>query len=185
VKAISLDTGVLILLLDGKPGSADVETIFCWHRNKKIALYVSNRVFDHDTAKMDALQVKTLRELFEKYRVPVEGAVFRSSFSRLSGKDLLSGGVSLRTQEEMARFVSIVGCDPAVLPPSSVGKRLSNKLGDYDSLRDHYASGRDVFITLDTKDYLSTQRRQRYVQELGLVVLDPSEFVAMNRVFDA
>ena len=103
--------------------------------------------------------------------------LFRLGFSRLDGLDKLSGGFTTRNPEEMANFSKIVGKDPTNLPKSSIGNRLSNKIGDYDALRDHYADKREVFITLDTKDYLHITKRAIYFECLGLKIMSPSEFL--------
>jgi len=172
----TLDTGVLILVLDGKPGANDVLKLLQWHREGKLELHVSNRVFEHDTRKMRATQIDELRKLLEEFDIPVEGAAFRFNFSLLSGGDALDGGASVRTSEEMAHFTKLVGKDPAEEYASS--KTLSNKFGDYDSLKDHFASGRDVFVTIDEKHYLDVHRRERYVEQLGLLILSPAKLVA-------
>lgn len=176
MKTATLDTGVLILALDDKPGANDVREMLRWHREESLRLYVSNRVFEHDTRRMRAAQVEALHMLLTEFNVDIISATFRFGFSYLSGGDNLSGGPSMRTPKEMERFRKLVGKDPAEEYPSS--KTLSNKLGDYDSLKDHFASGRNFFVTVDTNHYLDVQRRARYAEQLGLLILSPSEFVA-------
>lgn len=178
MKRATLDTGVLILVLDGKPGANDVRKLLQWHRDGRLGLHVSNRVFEHDTRRMHTTQVDALRALLEEFDVAIEGASFRFDFSLLSGGDILDGRPSVRTSEEMAHFTKLVGKDPAEEYASS--KTLSNKFGDYDSLKDHFASGRDVFVTIDEKHYLDVHRRERYAEHLGLVILSPAELVAQN-----
>lgn len=178
MKTATLDTGVLILALDDRPGANEVREMLQWHRDGKLGLHVSNRVFEHDTRRMRAAQVDALRTLLEEFDVAIEGAAFRYDFSLLSGGDILSGGPSMRTLEEMARFTKLVGKDPA--EEYAASKTLSNKLGDYDSLKGHFASGRNVFVTVDKKHYLDVHRRERYAEQLGLVILSPAEFVAQN-----
>ena len=178
MKTATLDTGVLILALDDKPGANDTWVLLQWHRDGRLELHVSNRVFEHDTRRMDSAQVDALRALLGEFDVAIKGAAFRSDFSLLSGGDFLSGGPSVRTSEEMARFTKLVGKDPAEEYASS--KSLSNKLGDYDALKEHFASGRNVFITTDKKHYLDVNRRPRYAEQLGLVILTPAEFVTQS-----
>jgi len=178
MKKVTMDTGVLINILDAKPGAQDVQELLRWHKEGKIEIYVSNRVFEHDTRKMLQAQVQELQTLLKEYNISIEGAPFRLNFSLLSSRDLLSGGPSIRTPEEMKKFINLVGKDPSGQFASS--KTLSNKLGDYDSLKDHFASGRDVFLTLDKKHYLDVHKRKRYEEQLGLVILSPTEFLEKN-----
>jgi hypothetical protein len=47
-------------------------------------------------------------------------------------------------------------------------------------LHTHFAGGNDVFVTLDTKDYLHVTKRSAYSARLNLVVMSPAEFVAVH-----
>lgn len=164
MKKVTLDTGSFLVVLDSKPEAQIVLEILSWHKSKKIEVYVSNRIFDHDTTRMREDQVDSLSNLIESHKISVEGPVFRSSFSISDGRDLLSGGPSLSTPEEIRHFKKLVGVDPAVQHHSS--STLSNKLGDYDSLKDHYCAKRDVFVTMDKKHYLAAEMRPKYAQQL-------------------
>ncbi|MES2040064.1 MAG: hypothetical protein V4495_19790 [Pseudomonadota bacterium] len=179
MKHVTVDTAVLITLIDDKPGASVIRELFKWHKDGKINLFVSNRVFEHDTSKMRAAQVDELRALLSNHNVEIESSGFRTDFSLLSGGDLLNGGSSTRTSEEMSSFTKLVGKDPTEEYPSS--KTISRKLGDYDSLTDHFATNKDVFLTLDTKHYLAMALRQKYQEELGLIILSPEEFLANCR----
>lgn len=178
MKIVTLDTGILINLIDGNPGAIEVRELLKWHKDRKIKLFVSNRVFEHDTSKMRTVQVDELRALLNEHAVEIEGASFRVDFSLLSGGDLLSGGPSGRTIDEMSSFTRLVGINPNEEYPTS--ETISNKFGDYDSLRDHFATKKDAFLTLDKRHYLAAQRRQKYEKELGLVILSPAEFLAKH-----
>ena len=178
MKTVTLDTVCLLKVLDNSPESEALFEILSWHKLEKIKLYVSNRIFDHDTSKMRAEQIEDLNRLIESYKITVEGSVFRSSFSMSDGRDLLSGGPSLRTSKEIHNFKKLVGEDPAIKYP--LNATLSNKLGDYDSLKDHFCAKRDVFVTLDKKHYLATEMRPKYAQQLGLIILSPLEFIEQN-----
>lgn len=175
MKHVTVDTAVLITLIDDKPGASVVRELLKRHKDGKINLFVSNRVFEHDTRKMRVAQVEKLRALLSDHNVEIESSGFRTDFSLLSGGDVLSGGSSERTSEEMFSFTKLVGKDPIEEYPAS--KTISRKLGDYDSLRDHFATKKDVFLTLDTKHYLATELRQKYQKDLGLVILSPAEFL--------
>lgn len=178
---VTLDTCLLITFLDKKQGANLVDTILKLHLGKKIKVFVSNRIFEPDT-----VENKHRQEQFEKllrdFQIEVEGSIFRFDLSSYDGGDVLSGGPSLRSEEEIELFTKIVGSDPTFLHKDSLGKRLSNKLGDYDALMDHYCSKRDVFITLDTKDYLHKNKRSIYEDKLGLIIKSPEEFITEYKI---
>jgi hypothetical protein len=149
-----------------------------WHRAGGVRLFASSRVFDPDTDRMHPEQRTQLRALFEGHHVEVVGTVFRLGVSRLGGPDLFSGPPTARSPEELRRFIEVVGADPATLSPSAIGATFARKVGDYDALHTHFGSGNEVFVTLDTKDYLRISRRPLYAAELGLIVQSPAELVA-------
>lgn len=144
----------------------------------KVVLFASNRVFEHDIFNMSQDSQRKLHELIRQYKIKNNASVFRLNFSLLDGGDHLDGELSIRTPQEMGKFNKLVGKDP--IEEFQGNKTLLNKLGDYDSLKDHYASGRDVFVTLDTKHYLAVNMRDKYARELGLVVQSPEDFLAGN-----
>jgi hypothetical protein len=172
---LTVDTGLLIQLIDNKLGADDVRKIFDLHEKGAVQLYVSNRIFEHDTTKMSEPQLAQIKDLIQHAKVIVDGAVFRSGFSLLSGGDLLSGGVSHRSQKELEKFGKLVGKDP--VGEYLASSTISNKLGDYDALRDHFTSGRNIFLTADEKHYFATAQRQKYRKELGLIIQSPAEFL--------
>ena len=175
MRTLTLDTCVWIKLIDGADEADAVGRLLDLHSQEAVEVVVSNRLYEHDTSKMDLAQITQLKSIFEERQIKIQGSGFRNCFSLLSGGDLLSGGPTIRTPAEMHKFNAIVGKDPIITHPQ--GPKLSNKFGDYDSLKDHYAVGRDVFITYDTKHYLSERFRDRYRSELGLIIMSPEHFL--------
>lgn len=173
----TIDTNCLILVIDRKSGYENIEKILNWHRIGKIIIYISNRVFEPDIIKMDFIQQEMISKLLIDYRIDVKGSICRHDISKLDGGDLLDGGFTRRNNEEMKKFRSIVGNDPTLLQKRKIGGKLSNKIGDYDSLLDHFCRENDVFITLDTKDIFHNDRRKKYEEELNLVIKSPEEFI--------
>jgi hypothetical protein len=133
-----------------------------------------------DSCVMDPHQRSHPRSILETNAIEIAGAAFRLGVSRLGGPDVLRGPRATRSPEEWKRFVEIVGSDPSTLSPSSVGKAMKRKIGDYDALHRHFGTGHDVFITLDTKDYLHISRRSLYKAQLNLIIQSPSEFVSAH-----
>jgi hypothetical protein len=175
---VTLDTCLLISLLDRKDGFQNTIKLLEWHKDKKIEASVSNRLFEPDIVGMDKDQQEDLINILSKYAIVVKGNTLRLDISTLGGKDLLSGPISLRSEDEMSKFKGIVGDDPSSLPSENVGRRLPNKIGDYDSLFEHFCNKRDIFITSDKKDYFHTNKRKDYSAKLGLIIKSPLEFIS-------
>jgi|SRR5271157_1097619 len=174
---VTIDTCVWIEFIDNNTRAQEVAQILEWHVQGLIQVVVSNRVFDPDV--QSAENRRALTKLFSQHRIQIVPSAFRWGFSRLSCGDVLNGLATLRSGSELEKFAKLVGREPATLPKQNIGAKLSNKIGDYDSLRDHYRSGRDVFVTLDRRDYFAVSKREKYKRELGLIVQDPSEFIAL------
>lgn len=173
----TIDTAPLLDLVDRKGSFVYVEQIVEWHRVGHIELFASSRLLNPDTWKMNPKQKADLRRLLAEHGITIASSSFRLGISPLGGSDVLGGTEGGRSPEEMKRFEKIVGPDPASLPPDSVGRGMQRKIGDYDALPDHFASKRDVFVTLDKHDYFHTNRRPRYERELGLMIRSPQELV--------
>ena len=192
---VTLDTGVLLDLLDEKGSFHFVKQMIKWHQEGYIELLASSRVFDHDTTgqkilkrrgskfqtgkKMSPERQDRFQQLVRDHGITIVHSPWRSRISHLNGRDVLDGLTIKRSPEEMDHFYNIVASDgdPADLHPSKVGNRLENKIGDFDALRNHFAFKRDVFVTLDRSDYLDTEKRDQYEKELGLTIQSPEEFV--------
>jgi hypothetical protein len=177
---VTIDTGPWLDLLDRRGCVAEMEQILSWYKSGTVRVFASSRVFDPDTDAMYSHQRSALRSLLDDHAIEIAGAPFRLGVSRLGGPDPLGGQPTARSPEDLKRFTEVVGPDPSTLPASAVGKAFGRKVGDYDALHAHFATGNDVFVTLDTKDYLHTSRRGKYAAQLGLIVQSPAEFVAAH-----
>lgn len=180
MEKITIDTGVLIVLLEKITGFELIEKIIDWAESEKIMAFVSNRIFEPDTKKMRSEQVSELQEILFNAKVKTIGSLFRFGFSTLDGYDVLSGRKTNRKPDELIKFREVVGQDPTKLNLASVGEKLPNKIGDYDSLFDHYCELRDYFITLDTKDYLHSMKIIEYQEKLDLKIVSPKEYVNLH-----
>ncbi|MFT5259008.1 MAG: hypothetical protein ACI9J2_001980 [Saprospiraceae bacterium] len=180
MEKLTLDTGLLIKAIEFKEGYESVLKICKWHADGKVLACVSNRLFNPDSVKMQDSQREKIRRLLEEYNIEIMGNLFRLGVSPLSGKDMMSGSSTDRTEQEINEFKSIVGIDPTQLSSRSVGSKLSNKIGDYDSLYEHFCKKRDVFLTFDGKDYFHKNHRSNYQSKLDLMILHPEEYVERN-----
>lgn len=180
---LTLDTGLLIAAIDQKPGFEDVLKICQWHSDKRVEAFVSSRLFHPDSVKMEPSQREEIRNFLHRFGIQIQGNVCRWNVSPLSGSDKLGGVGTTRSKEELQIFRSVVGDDPMQLPQSAIGNRLSNKIGDYDSLFEHFCAKGDVFLTLDKRDYFHRAKLQEYRDKLGLVIMGPDEYLRNNQQF--
>lgn len=177
---VTVDTAPWLDLLDRRGCVAEMDRMLSWHDSARVRLFASSRLFDPDTDGMRPAQRGDLRLLLEKHGVETAGASFRLGMSRLGGPDFLGGPPATCSAEDLRRFVEVVGPDPSTLPASALGKAFPRKAADYDALLTHFATGNDVFVTLDTKDYLHIAKRGTYASRLNLIVQSPTEFVAAH-----
>lgn len=127
---------------------------------------------------MDSDQLDVLQRLFKDYGIGMSTCPLRWNYSRWNGPDVFPGpATDHRPVEQIIEFRKLVP-EPTTLHKDQVGKKLWNKLGDYDALKDHYEKNRDIFVTLDKHDVFHLDKRPLYRQKLGLIILDPKEFVA-------
>lgn len=173
---VTVDTGPWIDLLN--QSGSEMERILWWHRSGYIRLFASSRVFDPDTDSMDPHQQIQLRSILRTAGVEIVGAGFRTGISRIMGPDVIESSKGVRSDDDWKRFTEIVGPDPSALPPNNIGRAMKRKVGDYDALYMHFGLGFDVFLTLDTKDYLHISRRGRYGREINLIIQAPCEFIS-------
>lgn len=172
---VTIDTCVWISLKVERIKPIIYQILKCCAK-KAVNIYVSNRFENYDSVEMDTITKKLIRETMKEYSVQKESAPFRlgsvnNSFgSRFGDRDFL---VSIKETEKEEKFVSVFGLEPMKLSTKQTGKKISNWIGDYDALKQHYLKGRDLFITLDTKIYFSDEKRLIAKNKLNLIILDP------------
>ena len=177
--SVTLDTNLFITVIQERQGHQKIRDILTAHKNGLISAGISNRLFQPDTLRMHHDTKEKLHELLSSYDIDeVIPSRFRWGISLLSGLDLMSGGHTARTAEEILAFRRISGGDPVTRPtrqPMSLDKEF-NDIGDYDALYDHFCSKRDVFLTKDQKGVFSLDKRAKYKDQLNIIVQDPEEF---------
>jgi hypothetical protein len=174
---VTIDTNAWIQWRAKKGCYPQIEQILRWQQEGKVQIYVSNRLRDPDTWDMYADQRDEILNALAKMGVQTIRSTFRLGISKLGGRDVLSGGATDRTSEEFEKFRKLVGPEPTTLKAEQVGSRMSNKIADFDALRDHFGAKFDVFLTLDKREYLDIKKRGDYFKELGLLIQSPEEFV--------
>ena len=176
---VTLDTNLLITVIQERQGHQKIRDILAANRRGVISAGISNRLFQPDTVRMDHETKEKLHELLSSYDITeVIPSRFRWGISLLSGLDLISGGHTARTAEEILAFRRISDGDPITRPtrqPKSLDKEF-NDIGDYDALYDHFCSKRDVFLTQEKGRTFSNDKRIAYKEELGLIIQDPEDF---------
>ena len=178
-KSVTIDTCVWLSVLDSKSTEASVLLDACMKLG--ITIYVSSRVNSFDTVKMRSEQQERLEELKRKYGAKITPAPFmfgsvydeKITGSTFGGVDFLG---DLNESHRDKEFTRIVGQHPTK-NPGALGSKASNHIGDYDSLRQHYLSKIDAYITSDTKVYFSEVNRRKYKDSLELIIISPEEFL--------
>jgi hypothetical protein len=176
ILTVTVDTSTWIAWRDKRDSYDSVCKMLDWHKKRLLELWNTSRVIQ-DTAKMDAHQSALLTRVFKDYAIPMSSCPLRWNYSKWNGPDVFSGSATdHRPVEQIVEFRKLIP-EPTALPKDQVGKKLWNKLGDYDALKDHYEKKRDVFVTLDKHDIFHSEKRPLYKKKLGLIILDPDEFV--------
>jgi len=174
---VTVDTSTWIAWLDKRDSYKSVDKMLDWHKNKLLELWNTSRVVQ-DTSGMDSDQLDVLQRLFKDYGIGMSACPLRWNYSRWNGPDVFPGpATDYRPIEQIIEFRKLIP-EPTSLPKNQIGNKLWNKLGDYDALKDHYEKNRDIFVALDRHDIFHVNKRPLYRQKLGLIILDPKEFVA-------
>ncbi len=175
--SVTVDHNVWIDWLDQKRSHEYVNKIVEWHKQKRLELWAVSRGEQDAKAHKSKDQWDHLLRRFKENNISVSACPARLSFSaRFGGPDVLSGLKSLRTTEELEEFYKLVP-NPIALNQAQIGDKMSNKLGDYDCLTNHFSQKRDVFLTLEKRDIFLVRKRDLYKDKLGLIILSPQEFV--------
>ena len=178
---ITVDTCVWIALESERERQLICDLLNLCDR-KCVQIYVSSRIMNFDSVKMDGPSRERLMIALKLHNVKIESAPFRfgginENFgSRFGDGDFLSSATA--DKDELA-FEDIFGKEPMQLPREELGAKVSNWIGDYDVLKQHYLNKRDIFVTLDTKVYFSEDKRRRAKEKLNLEIADPASAVAI------
>ncbi len=95
--------------------------------------------------------------------IPEHPGLFTLGTSALGGSDVLAGP-DIGTHLKQILFSKV----PTLTP---------NQQNDVEHLRQHVRTGRDIFVTLDTNDFIK-QNKQVTLTQLGIWVFTPAEAVA-------
>ena len=177
---ITVDTGPSLNVVDELGDEYEyIIKMLEWHKKGCIEIFATSRIL-LDTIKKGPSRYHQIRTVLNDINnITISPSPIRLNYSTLSGPDVLIGSVTdYRTVEEIAIFRQIVK-DPTTLNKSQVGKRLRNKIADYDVLFNHFEKGRDAFITLDKSDIFAPNKRLLYKKKLGIIIMSPRDFVIM------
>ncbi|MGP8281386.1 MAG: hypothetical protein ACLQT6_01575 [Desulfomonilaceae bacterium] len=175
---VTVDTGPWLDLIDERGDEYEyILKMLEWHKQGFIELFATSRILQ-DTAKKGSPRYNQLRTILDDVNnITISPCYDRWNYSMWNGPDVVLGSVTdYRTVEEIALFRQLIS-EPTTLNKSQVGNRLSNKIGDYNTLFNHFEKGRDVLITLDKRDLFAPDKRLLYKERLGIVILSPRDFV--------
>jgi len=177
---ITIDTSVWIDLIKKTANFDQIDKLLKLCNEKFIQIYISSRVINYDIVEMPDDQKEEFEKIITNYNILIDPAPFRLSSekskrgSRFGDKDFF---ISLATSEEEKKFIKVFGNDPIRFPEKEVGNRLSNWIGDYDSLKQHFLNKRTIYVTFDTKLYFSIQKRNEAKKELNIIITDPENAI--------
>jgi hypothetical protein len=168
MRRFTLDTSCIVAAVGGEPASNQIEELVELARSGKIGIVITSG-FDVDqrTATNERRQAN-LEWLARAQILQVPGP-FRFDMSHLGGPDVPTEDDIPAVDEAISTIV--VGMTPADAP--------SKRMQDVHHLTAHHMAKRDAFVTLDDDDMI--RKRADLKSKVGIVILTPSEAVAMAR----
>jgi hypothetical protein len=168
VRRFTLDTSCIIAAVGGGQGSDQIEELVELARSEKIGIFITSGFeVDQRNATNERHQAN-LEWLACAPILPIPGP-FRLGMSHLGGLDVLTDDDIPAVDEAIAKIV--VGKTPGEAP--------TKRMQDVHHLTAHPMAKCDGFVTLDQKDMI--RKRDELKSELGIVILTPSEAVAIAR----
>jgi predicted nucleic acid-binding protein len=154
MEKVTLDTNVIIDLIENRGDPDVVAILIAKHCSEKIDLAITTRV----TLELG----KTIEKLNEIVVLEELNSPFRFNMSKLSGKDILSTGSA---SEQIQKLL---------FPNAISNKTLKHRICDGDILDSHRRAKRDVLLTGD-KDIL--RKSELLYQMFKIRVMSASEYV--------
>jgi hypothetical protein len=170
VRRFTLDTSCVIAAVGGEPASNQIEELVELARSEKIGIVITSGFEVDQRRATDERRQANLEWLTRAPILPMPGP-FRLGMSHLGGPDVLTDDDIPAVDETIARIVLPKEMKPANAP--------TKRMQDVHHLTAHYMAKCDAFVTLDDDDML--RKRAELESKVGIVIVTPSEAVAMAR----
>jgi hypothetical protein len=170
MRHFTLDTSCVIAAVKGEPAAPDIDELAELARSGQIHIVITSGFDVDQRGASDERRRANLEWLSRRPILAIPGP-FRWEMSYFDGPDVFIDGDTADVDDAISEI--IVGVKP--------GDARSKRLQDVHHLTAHYMAKRDVFVTSDDDDMIKKRKRDRLRSEVGIVVVSPSEAVALAR----
>jgi hypothetical protein len=154
----------------GEPASNQIEELVERARSGKISIVITSG-FEVDQRRASDEKRRANLEWLARAQILKVPGPFRLNMSYLDGSDVLTNDDIPAVDEAIAKIVLPKEMEPANAP--------TKRMQDVHHLTAHYMAKCDAFVTLDHDDMI--RRRAELKSKVGIVIVTPSEAVAMAR----
>jgi hypothetical protein len=171
MRRFTLDTTCIIAAVKGEsaePAARDIEQLVEFARSGRIDIAITSG-FEVDQRRASDERRRANLEWLSRAPILSIPGPFRLGMSFLDRSDVLVEDHIPAIDEAISKIV--VGVKP--------GDARSKRMQDVHHLTAHYMAERDAFVTSDDDDMIKKRKRERLRSEVGIVVLSPSEAVAL------
>jgi hypothetical protein len=171
MRRFTLDTSCIIAAVKGEPAARDIEQLAELARSGQIDIAITSG-FDVDQRRASDERRRANLEWLSRAPILSVPGPFRLDMSTFDAPDVWVEDDTAEVDKVISTIVL-----PNGVQPEDAGKRMQ----DVHHLTAHYMAKRDVFVTSDDDDMIKKRKRERLRSEVGIVVLSPSEAVALAR----
>jgi hypothetical protein len=171
MRRLTLDTSCVIAAVKGEPAASDIEELVELARSGQIDIVITSG-FEVDQRRASDERRRANLEWLSRAPILSVPGPFRFDMSTFNGPDVLVDDDTAEVDKVISTIVL-----PKGLKPENAGKRMQ----DVHHLTAHHMAKRDLFVTSDDDDMIKKRKRKRLRSEVGIVVLSPSEALALAR----
>ena len=170
VRRLGLDTSCILAAVGGESAGNQIDELVELARSGKIGIVITSG-FEVDQRKASNEKRQANLEWLARAQVLKVPGSFRLGMSYLGGPDVFTDDDIPAVDEAIAKIVLPKAMKPDNAPP----KRMQ----DVHHLTAHHMAKCDAFVTLDHDDMI--RKRAELKSKVGIVIVTPSEAVAMAR----
>jgi hypothetical protein len=170
VRRFTLDTSCILAAVGGEPASNQIEELVQLARSGKIGIVITSGFEVDQRRASDEKRHANLEWLARAPILQVPGP-FRFDMSNTDGPDVAADEDIPAVDEAISKIVLPQGMKPENAP--------TKRMQDVHHLTAHHMAKCDAFVTLDDDDMI--RKRAELKSKVGIVIVTPSEAVAMAR----